>query len=40
MIGSIGRYQACHDATELDDVCIGDCVQAADQGVKDCNAGR
>ena len=33
-------YQASHDATELDDVGIGHCVQAANQGVKDGHARR
>ena len=33
-------YQAGHDATELDDVGIGDCIEAADQRVKDGDTGR
>ena len=33
-------YQACHDATELDDVGIGDRIQAPDQRVKDGDTGR
>ena len=36
----MAAHQASHDATELDDVGIGDCVQAANQGVKDGHARR
>ena len=33
-------YQASHDATELDDVGIGDRIEAANQSVKDGDASR
>ena len=33
-------YQASHDATELDNVCIGNCIEAPDQRVKDGHASR
>ena len=40
MVALEGLYQANHDATKLYDVGIGDCVQPADQRVKDGDARR